>query len=82
MTLVALYIFLTALYNLRHMPRLPSGEALPADRPLVSVLIPARNEARNIGACLESLVAQDYPNLEILVLDDDSSDATASIVQE
>jgi len=82
MTLIALYIFLTALYNLRHMPRLPSGEALPAEKPLVSVLIPARNEARNIGACLESLVAQDYPNLEILVLDDDSSDETASIVQE
>lgn len=81
MTLIALYIFFTTLYNLRRMPRLPSGDALPADLPLVSVLIPARNEARNIRACLESLVAQDYPNLEILVLDDDSSDETAAIVR-
>ncbi|MCI0515112.1 glycosyltransferase [candidate division KSB1 bacterium] len=49
--------------------------------PLVSVLIPARNEAANIGACLEGLVKQDYPVLEILVLDDQSTDATHAIVQ-
>jgi chlorobactene glucosyltransferase len=46
------------------------------------VLVPARNEARNIRACLESLIKQDYPNLEIIVLDDDSSDETPQIVRE
>ncbi|MDH7490097.1 MAG: glycosyltransferase family 2 protein, partial [Anaerolineae bacterium] len=66
-----LYVVLTTLYNLRFMPRLPSDNPLPERLPLVSVLVPARNEERNIGACLESLRAQDYPNLEILVLDDD-----------
>ena len=48
--------------------------------PLVSIIIPARNEQSNIGHCLESLVRQDYPNFEILVLDDNSEDATAAVV--
>ena len=48
--------------------------------PLVSVLIPARNEARRIDPCLRSLLAQDYPNYEIIVLDDHSEDETARVV--
>lgn len=53
-----------------------------ADFPSLSVLIPARNEELNIGACVESLMAQDYPGrLEILVLNDGSSDKTGEIVQ-
>ena len=48
--------------------------------PLVSVLIPARNEARRITPCLRSLLAQDYPNYEIIVLDDHSEDDTARVV--
>ncbi|MCL5072085.1 MAG: glycosyltransferase [Actinobacteria bacterium] len=50
--------------------------------PLVSILIPARNEEGNIKRILNSLVKQDYLNLEILVLDDNSTDATAQIIQE
>ncbi len=49
--------------------------------PLVSVLLPARNEARSIARCVESLARQDYPWLEILVLDDQSEDETAAIVE-
>jgi chlorobactene glucosyltransferase len=58
--------------------------ARPGPRVLsrVSVLIPARNEEANIGACIASLVDQDYPDYEILVLDDNSDDGTAAIVQE
>ena len=41
--------------------------SLKKPQPLVSVLIPARNEAKNIGRCLRSLLKQDYPNMEILV---------------
>lgn len=48
--------------------------------PLVSVLIPARNEARRIVPCLRSLLAQDYPRYEIIVLDDHSEDDTARII--
>lgn len=50
--------------------------------PLVSVLIPARNEKKSIGRCLRSLSKQDYHNLEILVLDDNSSDGTGRVVEE
>jgi len=81
-TLAALYILLTTFYNLHYMIRLPSDASLPPHLPLVSVLVPARDEERNIRACLESLLQQDYPNLEIIVLDDDSSDATPEIVQQ
>lgn len=48
--------------------------------PMVSVMIPAKDEAETIEACLKSLQAQDYPNFEILVVDDRSKDNTAKIV--
>jgi len=54
----------------------------PTGGPLVSVIIPARNEARNIRRCVEAVLAQDYPNFEVLVLDDRSTDATPSILVE
>src|SRR4051794_27895061 len=47
--------------------------------PLVSVLIPARNEELNIENCLTSLANQSYDNYEILLLDDNSTDSTKSI---
>ncbi|MCX6347149.1 MAG: glycosyltransferase family 2 protein [Actinobacteria bacterium] len=49
--------------------------------PLISILIPARNEESNINKLLLSLIKQDYENLEILVLDDNSIDSTAAIVK-
>jgi chlorobactene glucosyltransferase len=47
----------------------------------VSILVPARNEEHCIEACVRSLLAQDYPSLEVLVLDDQGTDTTARIVQ-
>ncbi len=52
------------------------------ENPLISVLIPARNEENNIKRCLTSLMKQDYENIEILVLNDNSTDNTAGIVSE
>jgi chlorobactene glucosyltransferase len=49
--------------------------------PLVSIMIPARNEAENIKMCISSLLKQDYANIEILVLDDNSTDGTSLIVK-
>jgi chlorobactene glucosyltransferase len=46
------------------------------------VLIPARNEERNIRRCVEAVLAQDYPNFEVLVLDDRSTDSTPGILAE
>jgi chlorobactene glucosyltransferase len=48
--------------------------------PFVSVLIPARNEALNIEDCVTSLLAQDYPDFEVIVLNDDSTDDTSRIL--
>lgn len=54
----------------------------PRRMPMVSVLLPSRNEEKNIGRCLASLVAQDYPHYEIIVLDDNSEDRTREIAEE
>ena len=50
------------------------------DLPKISILVPAKDEAANIERCLESLLTQDYPNLEVIVVDDRSGDETAAIV--
>ena len=54
----------------------------PAARQAISVLIPARNEERGIAACVESVLASRHVELEVIVLDDDSTDRTADIVRE
>jgi hypothetical protein len=53
----------------------------PMHTPLVSVLIPARNEAENLTSHLPALLSLDYPRLEILVLDDGSEDGTRALVE-
>jgi chlorobactene glucosyltransferase len=68
------------LLNLRNLRKPLVDAKVPRPAPLISVLIPARDEENNIAACLESLQRQDYPNFEVLVLDDNSEDDTALIV--
>ncbi len=53
---------------------------LPESRPLVSVVVPAHNEQDLIKICLESILDQDYMNLELICVDDRSADRTAEIV--
>jgi chlorobactene glucosyltransferase len=53
-----------------------------ADSPLISICIPARNEEYNIRKCVESVLGQDYPNIEVIVLDDRSTDATLAQLNE
>ena len=52
----------------------------PLDAPELSIIVPARNEARQIEQCVRSLLAQDYPHFEVIVVDDRSHDDTAAIV--
>ena len=49
--------------------------------PLVSVCVPARDEERDIEACLASLLNQNYPNFEVIVVDDNSTDNTPIIIE-
>lgn len=72
--------FFVSVANLLARPYLQVAEL--EDLPLVSVLIPARNEAANIHATLQSLVDMHYPNLEVIVLDDGSEDETYAIAAE
>jgi chlorobactene glucosyltransferase len=81
--LVGLAAFLiNLLLNLKSLKTPDVNSKVPQPAPLISVLIPARDEKDNIRTCLESLQKQDYPNFEILVLDDNSTDDTADIVTE
>jgi chlorobactene glucosyltransferase len=76
-----LLILANVLANLHSFDGLRS--APPPERPpLVSILVPARNEQRSIEACIGSLLRQDYPNCELLVLDDHSEDDTGEIVKK
>jgi len=69
-----------ALYNLITLQRLGNSPAIEY-KPIVSVLVPARNEADNIEGCLSSLLSQDYEPYEVIVLDDESQDSTPEILK-
>lgn len=75
-----LLILANVLANLRSFDGLRAAEP-PENPPLVSILIPARNEQRSIEDCVGSLLRQDYPNCEVFVLDDHSDDETGAIVE-
>ena len=82
---LALLSFVIAVLNLKFLDSL--GESLlvvdqKQINKLVSVMVPARNEKENIGKCIDALLNQDHPNLEILILDDASTDGTSEIIQE
>jgi chlorobactene glucosyltransferase len=52
------------------------------NRPFVSVIVPARNEEDNIGKCLLSILTQEYPNFEVVSIDDNSDDRTLKIMKD
>ena len=70
------------LHNQYHLDIIVEPAPPPADTPLITICIPARNEERNIHACVESILAQDYPNLDVIVLDDRSIDRTPDILRQ
>ena len=60
-----------------------NGEVnFPDHPPTVTIMVPARDEEHNIRECVDALLAQDYPNVEVIVANDRSSDQTAEIVRE
>lgn len=79
--LILLAIFFNTIINLKKMaPEEP--ENWSKEWPFVSILVPVRNEERNLEPLLRSLLQQDYPHFEIIVIDDDSTDKTWSILEK
>ena len=69
--------------SFRQAPTLESFDRAGVTRfPMVSVILPARNEERYIARCIESLLAQDYSNFEIIAINDSSTDKTGEIMKE
>ena len=77
------YALFLALLVYRYATRRPRLADYPPQRagPLVSVIVPARNEAVNIERAVRSILATEYQSIELIVVDDRSSDATAEIVE-
>ncbi len=71
-----------ALQGLPKVPNLllPLHDKTPEGSPRITVIVPARNEQVDVGACLESLLAQDCPNLRIIAVNDRSTDQTGAIM--
>lgn len=70
-------------FRLRNSRSLDDQSDVPlADPPLVSVILPARNEAHNIARCMSSILSTTYPNLELIVVDDSSADGTGDIARK
>jgi chlorobactene glucosyltransferase len=61
---------------------LEKPRAVPDPAPLVTILIPAKDEEGRIRGCLQSALAQDYPNFELIAIDDRSDDRTGAIMDE
>ena len=78
--IVSVIVYLTA--NMIYLVRLEPVTGKLDDPPMVSVCVPARDEERGIAACLESLLAQDYPRFEVIAVNDHSSDRTGELIRE
>jgi len=79
------WLFLLTLHGgfWRTSHRLPPATAAPHSMPSVTAVIPARNEAAVLPACLPTLLSQDYPGrFRVIVVDDDSTDGTGKIAAE
>jgi len=63
-------------------PFLDKFEKKEHEKPKVSIILPARNEEKFIGKCLDSLIKQDYDNYEIVTINDSSNDATGDIIKK
>lgn len=69
-------------HNQYHLDLVVTPVPAPISAPKVSVCIPARNEETNIRRCVEAALRQDYPDFEVIVLDDRSTDSTLTLLKE
>ncbi len=77
------YFVIDSIRSITKVPKLLSvTHMLIFDFPLVSIILPARNEGKYIEKCLKGLLSQDYPNCEIIAINDSSSDKTGEIIKK
>ena len=74
-------VFAKSLFSREEQGEAAFWERLTAAPPLVSVIIPAHNEAATLGHTLQSVLEQSHPHLEVLVVDDGSTDGTARVAR-
>lgn len=84
--LIALFWIWKAIAAARGLPgipdiTLPQYDVAPNGNPSLTVIVPARDEAAHVAACLQSLLQQDYLNLQIIAVDDRSTDETGAIME-
>lgn len=72
--ILSIFVAITFLHSLL-LPSLKRGMRVVGE-PLVSILVPMRNEQMNVKGMVSSLKKQTYPNFEVLILDDESTDGT------
>src|SRR5665809_147773 len=77
-----IYLLFFMINSLRKSPRLEKIKNINKTFPMVSIIVPARNEERYIRKCVDSLVKQDYHDFEIILVNDESSDKTLEIMNE
>ena len=80
MLILGVYSFIITITNICTMHKMRVKSEKQNKTPFVSVCIPARNEENNVDACVQSFLQNDYPNFEVLVLDDNSTDRTAELI--
>jgi chlorobactene glucosyltransferase len=78
--IILVIVYLTV--NMIYLVRLEPVSHKLDDPPFVSVCVPARDEERGIRACLKSLLEQDYPEFEVIVVNDHSTDHTGELIHE
>lgn len=76
------YLLLSMIKSIKQSPRLERIKNIKNTFPRVSIILPARNEERYIRRCIDSLIKQDYPDFEIVMVNDESSDKTLEIMNE
>ncbi|HSE48917.1 MAG TPA: glycosyltransferase family 2 protein [Terriglobales bacterium] len=82
--IVMLVVVASAILGLRRVPdlRLAPGEGEPEGKPRLTVIVPAKNEEEGIGACLASFLDQTYHNVEVIAVNDRSTDSTGDIMDK
>ena len=77
--IVGVVIYLAV--NMLNLVRVDPAAGLIPNLPFISVCVPARDEERSISLCLTSLLNQDYPQYEVIAIDDHSKDNTLEIMR-